>query len=79
MDSDRRFQHVLEACRVNKTLIKRGVKEGDTVIIGEVCYFVLKLISQKYPSKTENKQEEKKVFLKFGVIMEMLFVYGRWR
>lgn len=36
MDSDRRFQHVLEACGVNKTLIKRGVKEGDTVIIGEM-------------------------------------------
>ncbi|GJV59328.1 kinase-like domain, phloem protein 2-like protein, partial [Tanacetum coccineum] len=35
MDSDRRFQHVLEACGVNKSLIKRGVKEGDTVIIGE--------------------------------------------
>lgn len=37
MDSDRRFQHVLEACGVNKSLIKRGVKEGDTVVIGEVC------------------------------------------
>nr|GFC49595.1 GTP-binding protein OBGC, chloroplastic [Tanacetum cinerariifolium] len=36
MDSDRRFQHVLEACAVNKSLIKRGVKEGDTVIIGEM-------------------------------------------
>ncbi|KAJ0593865.1 putative GTP-binding protein OBG [Helianthus annuus] len=36
MDSDRRFQHVLEACGVNKSLIKRGVKEGDTVIIGEM-------------------------------------------
>lgn len=36
MDSDRRFQHVLEACGVNKTLIKRGVKEGDTVIVGEM-------------------------------------------
>ncbi|GJZ87049.1 GTP-binding protein OBGC, chloroplastic-like protein, partial [Tanacetum coccineum] len=36
MDSDRRFQHVLEACGVNKSLIKRGVKEGDTVIIGEL-------------------------------------------
>lgn len=36
MDSDRRFQHVLDACGVNKSLIKRGVKEGDTVIIGEV-------------------------------------------
>ncbi|GJY39535.1 GTP-binding protein OBGC, chloroplastic-like protein [Tanacetum coccineum] len=29
-------QHVLEACGVNKSLIKCGVKEGDTVIIGEV-------------------------------------------
>ncbi|GJZ65984.1 GTP-binding protein OBGC, chloroplastic [Tanacetum coccineum] len=36
MDSDRRFQHVLEACGVNKSLIKCGVKEGDTVIIGEL-------------------------------------------
>ncbi|KVH91459.1 hypothetical protein Ccrd_006518 [Cynara cardunculus var. scolymus] len=36
MDSDRRFQHVLEACGVNKSLIKQGVKEGDTVIIGEM-------------------------------------------
>ncbi|GKA77446.1 GTP-binding protein OBGC, chloroplastic-like protein [Tanacetum coccineum] len=36
MDSDRRFQHVLEACGVNKSLIKHGVKEGDTVIIGEM-------------------------------------------
>ncbi|GJR95478.1 ribonuclease H-like domain, reverse transcriptase, RNA-dependent DNA polymerase [Tanacetum coccineum] len=36
MDSDRRFQYVLEACGVNKSLIKRGVKEGDTVIIGEM-------------------------------------------
>ncbi|GJV31925.1 GTP-binding protein OBGC, chloroplastic-like protein [Tanacetum coccineum] len=35
MDSDRRFQHVLEACGVNKSLVKRGVKEGDTVVIGE--------------------------------------------
>ncbi|GKD86436.1 GTP-binding protein OBGC, chloroplastic-like protein [Tanacetum coccineum] len=36
MDSDRRFQHVFEACGVNKSLIKHGVKEGDTVIIGEM-------------------------------------------
>ena len=35
-DSDRRFQHVLEACGVYKSLKKMGVKEGDTVIIGEV-------------------------------------------
>ncbi|CAI9118756.1 OLC1v1020360C1 [Oldenlandia corymbosa var. corymbosa] len=36
IDSDRRFQHVLEACGVNKSLIKLGVKEGDTVIVGDV-------------------------------------------
>lgn len=33
VDSERRFQHVLEACGVNKGLIERGVKEGDTVIV----------------------------------------------
>lgn len=37
VDSERRFQHVLEACGVNKSLMKLGVKEGDTVIVGEVC------------------------------------------
>lgn len=36
IDSERRFQHVLEACGVNKSLIKLGVKEGDTVIVGDV-------------------------------------------
>ncbi|CAK9145537.1 unnamed protein product [Ilex paraguariensis] len=36
MDSERRFQHVLEACGVYKSLIKLGVKEGDTVIVGEM-------------------------------------------
>ncbi|CAN7037987.1 hypothetical protein BRARA_B00779 [Brassica rapa] len=36
MDSDKRFQHVLEACGVNKTLKNMGVKEGDNVIIGEM-------------------------------------------
>lgn len=35
-ESLRRFQHALEACGVNKSLIKKGVKEGDTVIVGEV-------------------------------------------
>lgn len=41
LDSDRRFQHVLEACGVYKSLMKLGVKEGDTVIVGEVCHFFL--------------------------------------
>ncbi|XP_043723037.1 GTP-binding protein OBGC, chloroplastic [Telopea speciosissima] len=35
-ESLRRFQHVLEACGVNKSLIKLGVKEGDRVIVGEM-------------------------------------------
>ncbi|KAJ4957239.1 hypothetical protein NE237_014022 [Protea cynaroides] len=35
-ESVRRFQHVLEACGVNKSLIKLGVKEGDRVIVGEM-------------------------------------------
>ncbi|XP_058084323.1 GTP-binding protein OBGC, chloroplastic [Magnolia sinica] len=35
-ESLRRFQHVLDACGVNKSLIKLGVKEGDTVIVGEI-------------------------------------------
>ncbi|GMH29298.1 hypothetical protein Nepgr_031141 [Nepenthes gracilis] len=36
VDSERRFQHVLEACGVNRSLINLGVKEGDTVIVGEM-------------------------------------------
>ncbi|KAK4372558.1 hypothetical protein RND71_007942 [Anisodus tanguticus] len=36
MDSDRRFQHVLDACGVNKSLLKLGVKEGDTVVVGDM-------------------------------------------
>ncbi|VFQ83861.1 unnamed protein product [Cuscuta campestris] len=36
IDSERRFQHVLEACGVNKALMKLDVKEGDTVIIGDM-------------------------------------------
>ena len=36
VDSEKRFQHVLEACGVNKSLKKLGVKEGDTVIVGEM-------------------------------------------
>ncbi|EOY06445.1 GTP1/OBG family protein [Theobroma cacao] len=36
LDSEKRFQHVLEACGVNRSLMKLGVKEGDTVIVGEM-------------------------------------------
>ncbi|KAK6913802.1 GTP binding domain [Dillenia turbinata] len=35
-ESERRFQHVLEACGVYKSLTKLGVKEGDTVFVGEM-------------------------------------------
>ncbi|GLJ45951.1 hypothetical protein SUGI_0967570 [Cryptomeria japonica] len=35
-ESIRRFQHVLEACGVDKCLRERGVKEGDTVIVGQM-------------------------------------------
>ncbi|XP_057956863.1 GTP-binding protein OBGC, chloroplastic [Malania oleifera] len=35
-ESERRFQHVMEACGVNKSLVRRGIKEGDTVIVGEI-------------------------------------------
>ncbi|KAF9589850.1 hypothetical protein IFM89_028785 [Coptis chinensis] len=35
-ESLRRFQHVLEASGVNKSLLKLGVKEGDRVIVGEM-------------------------------------------
>lgn len=44
LESLRRFQHVLEACGVNKSLIKRGIKEGDTVIISEVQFAILLLV-----------------------------------
>ncbi|AES64211.1 putative GTP-binding protein Obg/CgtA [Medicago truncatula] len=36
VDSEKRFQNVLEACGVFKSLVKRGVKEGDKVIVGEM-------------------------------------------
>lgn len=39
MDSERRFQHVLEASGVYKSLMKLGVKEGDAVVVGEVFFF----------------------------------------
>ncbi|KAL5097201.1 hypothetical protein RYX36_001528 [Vicia faba] len=36
VDSEKRFQNVLEACGVFKSLVKLGVKEGDKVMIGEM-------------------------------------------
>jgi hypothetical protein len=45
VDSDKRFQHVLEACGVNKSLMKLGIKEGHIVIVGEVCLYCLCILS----------------------------------
>ncbi|XP_071724938.1 LOW QUALITY PROTEIN: GTP-binding protein OBGC, chloroplastic-like [Rutidosis leptorrhynchoides] len=36
IDSEKRLQHVLEACGVYKSLKKLGVKEGDAVLVGEM-------------------------------------------
>lgn len=47
VDSDRRFQNVLDACGVNKSLLKLGVKEGDTVVIGE-----MELVWHDYPNNS---------------------------
>ncbi|GKC92775.1 GTP-binding protein OBGC, chloroplastic [Tanacetum coccineum] len=38
MTNWKRFQHVLEACGVNKSSIKRAMKEGDTVIDSLTVY-----------------------------------------
>ncbi|AQK40622.1 Protein kinase superfamily protein [Zea mays] len=47
-DSLKRFQHALEACGMNRALTKEGVKEGDTVIIGEVYSLCLYVQSRSY-------------------------------
>lgn len=47
MESERRFQHVMEACGVNKSLRKLGIKEGDTVFVAEV-HFMLNFIVRGY-------------------------------
>ncbi|CAK7333101.1 unnamed protein product [Dovyalis caffra] len=46
-DSETRFQHVLEACGVNKSLLKMGVKEGDNVIVGE-----MEMVWHDYPESS---------------------------
>ncbi|RWR76555.1 GTP-binding protein OBGC, chloroplastic [Cinnamomum micranthum f. kanehirae] len=51
-ESLRRFQHVLEACGVNKSLIKLGVKEGDTVIVADMELVWNNYSTQIGPSNT---------------------------
>ncbi|XWS53652.1 hypothetical protein CRYUN_Cryun10bG0019100 [Craigia yunnanensis] len=36
IDFEKRFQHVLVACGVNRSLMKLGVEEGDIAIVGEM-------------------------------------------
>uniref|UniRef100_A0ACD5YY65 Uncharacterized protein n=1 Tax=Avena sativa TaxID=4498 RepID=A0ACD5YY65_AVESA len=56
-ESLKRFQHVLEACGVNKTLVKLGVKEGDTVVIGEMEMFWNEE-PKRVASKTMNSRDD---------------------
>ncbi|KAL9161374.1 hypothetical protein ABFS82_07G017600 [Erythranthe guttata] len=58
-DSDRRFQHVLDACGVNKSLIKLGVKEGDTVIVGEMDLVWHDAADTPGPTSRRKKSTEK--------------------
>ncbi|CAN6169185.1 unnamed protein product [Urochloa humidicola] len=65
-DSLKRFQHALEACGVNRTLIKRGVKEGDTVIIGEMEMVWNDEPKSNRPSNTMNTKDDAVRWPEFG-------------
>jgi len=65
-DSLKRFQHALEACGVNRTLIKRGVKEGDTVIIGEMEMVWNDEPKSNRPLKTMNTKDDAVRWPEFG-------------
>ncbi|KAK3125969.1 hypothetical protein QOZ80_7BG0612120 [Eleusine coracana subsp. coracana] len=65
-DSLKRFQHALEACGVNRTLIKRGVKEGDTVIIGEMEMVWNDEPKSTRPSDTMNSKDDAVRWPEFG-------------
>ncbi|KAK1278925.1 hypothetical protein QJS04_geneDACA003310 [Acorus gramineus] len=54
VDSLKRFQHALEACGVNRSLIKLGVKEGDTVVVGE-----MEMIWSNSPDKFSSSNAKK--------------------
>ncbi|XP_062187152.1 probable GTP-binding protein OBGC1, chloroplastic [Phragmites australis] len=57
-DSLKRFQHALEACGVNRTLLNRGVKDGDIVIIGEMEMIWNDEPKNTRPSKTMNTKDD---------------------
>ncbi|KAJ1292329.1 hypothetical protein BS78_02G384000 [Paspalum vaginatum] len=65
-DSLKRFQHALEACGVNRALIKRGVKEGDTVIVGEMEMVWNDEPNRTRPSKTMNTKDDAVRWPEFG-------------
>ncbi|CAN6206416.1 unnamed protein product [Urochloa humidicola] len=65
-DSLKRFQHALEACGVNRTLLKRGVKEGDTVIIGEMEMVWNDEPKSNRPSNTTNTKDDAVRWPEFG-------------
>lgn len=65
-DSLKRFQHALEACGVNRALMKQGVKEGDTVIIGEMEMVWNNETDRARPSKTMNTQDDAVRWPEFG-------------
>lgn len=65
-DSLKRFQHALEACGVNRALSKQGVKEGDTVIIGEMEMVWNNETDRARPSKTMNTQDDAVRWPEFG-------------
>uniref|UniRef100_A0A0E0LPK0 Probable GTP-binding protein OBGC1, chloroplastic n=1 Tax=Oryza punctata TaxID=4537 RepID=A0A0E0LPK0_ORYPU len=65
-ESLKRFQHALEACGVNKTLIKRGVKEGDTVVVGEMEMVWTNEPNKTSSSKTMNSKDDSVRWPEFG-------------
>ncbi|KAL5197567.1 hypothetical protein ABZP36_001079 [Zizania latifolia] len=65
-ESLKRFQHALEACGVNRTLIKRGVKEGDTVVVGEMEMVWTDGPNRTSSSKTKNSKDGSVRWPEFG-------------
>ncbi|XP_020271968.1 LOW QUALITY PROTEIN: probable GTP-binding protein OBGC1, chloroplastic, partial [Asparagus officinalis] len=65
-ESLRRFQHALEACGVNKSLVKHGVKEGDTVIIADMEMIWNNATEQFGPSRREKLTSDSVNWSQFG-------------
>ncbi|KAL3582956.1 hypothetical protein D5086_017288 [Populus alba] len=81
-DSERRFQHVLEAFGVNKPLSKMGVKEGDSVIVGEVRILIglsnvkkLSFDPTKWSGSNPSVLNSKSIVTEFLSIMTIMIEY----